>query len=112
MSQAPQRPRLGHASAPPIHFATPPSSVVTLHIAYSGRHPGARNIVEQRLGQQLRGSGMGCWTTDGLVVLCDPERPITPHQWSRVIGWLLCQPEVVLVARMSPLTRRTHGPSQ
>ena len=97
------------AAAPTLRFITPPCSVVRLRVGYSGLHPDAREVIEGRLGRQLRGSGIGAWTSEPLLVLCNPERPISHRAWSWVIGWLLCQPEVVFVARLSPSTRRVHG---
>jgi hypothetical protein len=54
----------------------------------------------------LRGTGITPCVLPTRIGLFGTGRPITPHDWSAVIGWLLGQPEVVLVHREFPRTSR------
>lgn len=80
--------------------------IVWLRIAFSARYPSAVSAADLRLCARLRNSGFGCWMNDRAVALLGEQRAITPADWSALIGWLLCQPEVVFVAREFPRTQR------
>jgi hypothetical protein len=97
-----------HLRATPPH-RTGASKLVRLRIALSGRHPSALHAVEARLDPLVESAGITAWLTGQRLTLVRASRPITPAEWSVVIGWLLCQPEVVFVAREYPLTRRCHA---
>lgn len=95
--------RRGSVTCPPQG-----SRIVRLRIAFSGQYPDAPADIDQRLTALLRDA---CVTvTERHVTLIRGRRAITPADWSALIGWLLCQPEVVFVAREYPVTGRLHGP--
>jgi hypothetical protein len=85
------------------------SKLVRLRIALSGRHPPALLAIEARLDQLVESAGITAGMTGQQLTLVRASHPITPAEWSAVIGWLLCQPEVVFVARELPLTRSCHA---
>lgn len=85
------------------------SRIVRLSIAFSGRYPNALREVALRLQPMTDRAGLTAWMTERQLTLVSPRRSITPAEWCAVIGWLLCQPEVVFVARSYPVTRRSHG---
>lgn len=86
----------------------PGSRIVRLCIAFSGQHPHALRDVAGRLRPMADSAGITAWMTERRLTLICAQRPITPAEWSAVIGWLLRQPEVVFVAREYPVTRRSH----
>lgn len=104
-SHPPQRKNAPRASV--TLQPTAPSRLVWLRIAFSARFPSAHEDVDRRLCQHLRRSGITCLMTGRALLLLGCDRPISPADWSAVIGWLLCQPEVVFVARELPLSTPT-----
>ena len=112
-SHPPQRRSAPHPSQ--IFKPTAASRIVWLRIAFSARCVCPQDDVDRRLTTFLRPSGITVWMTDRALALLRDDRPIGPAEWSAVIGWLLCQPEVVFVARVLPLTspttptRGSHG---
>jgi len=94
--------------------APPPADtcVVQLCIAFSGLYPYALQDIDRRLSLLLSSCGIAYRIAERRITLLRIQRSITPTEWSALIGWLLCQPEVVFVAREYPLTRRPHGPAR
>lgn len=88
-----------------LNRLTPSSRRVEFRVLFSGRWPNARVAVERRLTYQLRRIDVSCEVTQDLVVLAH-DHGVTPVIWLAVFGWLYQQPEVILVARLWPLTRR------
>lgn len=84
------------------------SHIVRLRIAFSGQYPDAPAEFDKRLTALLRDACV--MVTDRHVTLVRGRRAITPTDWSALIGWLLCQPEVVFVAREYPVNGSQHGP--
>lgn len=103
--------RNGYAASAVIH-QPPASHLVRLWVAYSQRYPDARAEIEARLSKLLQPADISAVMTGRRLTLVRVRHVITPADWSTVIGWLLCQPEVVFVAREYPLTRRPHGPAR
>jgi hypothetical protein len=97
------RPRAGFT-----RLSNPGSRIVRLCIAFSGQHPHALRAVAGRLHPMAGSAGITVWMTERRLTLICASRGITPADWSAVIGWLLCQPEVLFVAREYPITRRSH----
>lgn len=91
--------------------APPPADncVVQLCIAFSGLYPYALEDIDRRLSHLLSSCGIAYRITERRITLLRVQRSITPTEWSALVGWLLCQPEVVFVAREYPITRRPHG---
>lgn len=88
---------------------TESAHVVWLRVAFSGRHTDAAEHIDERLRARLHRSGLGCCITGTRLTLMGQLRVVTPTDWTDVIGWLLCPPEVVFVAREYPITRRSYG---
>lgn len=117
MSTNPSHPPRRRSAPQPSQILKPTaaSRIVWLRIAFSARFVGAQQDIDRRLMTFMRPSGITVWMTDRAVALLRDDRPIGPAEWSAVIGWLLCQPEVVFVARVLPLTspttptRGSHG---
>lgn len=84
---------------------TPSSRRVEFRVLFSGHWPNARDAVERRLTFQLRRIDASCEVTQDLIVLAR-DQGVTPAVSLAVFGWLYQQPEVILVARLWPLTRR------
>jgi hypothetical protein len=91
----------------PLHAAcvSVGAHMLRLRITISGRHPHALSLVDARLVDLLQPHGITRWISERRLTLVRLSTPITPAEWSAVIGWLLCQPEVLFVARELPLTR-------
>ncbi|MBI5718707.1 MAG: hypothetical protein HZC37_13585 [Burkholderiales bacterium] len=96
------------------HLATQTgASVVWLRVAFSERHGADPQLrIGAGLNQLLARSGIAAQAMSLRIVLLGYERAVTPRDWSRVIGWLLCKPEVVFVYREFPVTRRHHVPAR
>jgi hypothetical protein len=104
---------MNHSPVPRPHagvtrLSNPGSRIVRLCIAFSGQHPHALRDVAGRLRPMADSAGITAWMTERRLTLLCAQRPITPAEWSAVIGWLLRQPEVLFVAREYPVTRRSH----
>lgn len=84
---------------------TPSARRVEFRVLFSGHWPNARDAVERRLALQLQRIDVSCEVTQDLVVLAH-DQGVSPWLWRAVFGWLYQQPEVILVARLWPLTRR------
>lgn len=89
--------------------STESAHVVWLRVAFTGRHIDAAKRIDERLQARLYRSGLGCCITGTRLTLIGQLRVVTPTDWTDVMGWLLCQREVVFVAREYPITRRSHG---
>jgi hypothetical protein len=88
------------------------SRLVRIYVSFSGRYPCAQRDVEARLAPLADGAGINAWLTGRRLTLVRGGRAITPAEWSAIVGWLLCQPEVVYVAREYPVgpdPRRHHA---
>ena len=112
MNQYPARPRPGTHPTPGIHRRSSGSRLVRLAVALSGHYPGAITQINTRLRELLRPAGIGAWLTERHLTLARPSRAITPAEWSAIVGWLICQPEVVFVAReypYQPQPRKQHA---
>lgn len=101
-------------SKPPGRHPAPATTtesahVVWLRVAFSGRTIDAAEQVDKRLPACLRRCSLACCINGSRLVLFGQLRVVTQSDWTTVIGWLLCQPEVVFVAREIPMTRRSHG---
>ncbi len=80
---------------------------VWLRVACSTAYgPRPHRRLQTGLMHYLRGTGITPCVLPTRIGLFGTGRPITPHDWSAVIGWLLGQPEVVLVHREFPRTSR------
>ena len=88
------------------------SRLVRIYVSLSGRYPYAHRDVQARLAPMADGAGINAWMTGRRLTLVRAGRAITPAEWSAIVGWLLCQPEVVYVAREYPVgpdPRRPHA---
>lgn len=97
--------RAASDAAPPIHQAT---QIVRIRIAFSARYISAKQIVDERLQVRLKRSGLSYQLTGTRLLMLGIRRAVTPADWTAVVGWLLCQPEVEIVAREWPVSRRCH----
>ena len=96
--------------ASPRHVLdTPDSDTVVLKVFYKEWFPTASDDVDLRLRKLMEGTGVMVFGLKSQVMLFGMERPIKHVEWTRILHWLMTQPEVRLAIRTMPVTSMSIG---
>ncbi len=88
---------------------TPASDSVFLRVFFSESFPNAVKDIDVRMHKLLQDTDVVIGVTWSQILLVGMQRPITPREWTRILDWLMRQPEVEFAVRTFPPTIRVGG---